>query len=162
MKKINVKATIFLSAIVLVVVVLLLNLIEFRKTVDFTVPGIQMPKENAFGKQEEVQVSVNGTYYYRVLPWIHGSTFHGQISFVGEGEEPQNYFFTYGASRGFLKEGRGAGWIGTPDAQTTGGTECGKRDDIRRESRQLCFISGGNTGRSLCHSGYMVSGNAGE
>lgn len=71
MKKINVKATIFLSAIVLVVVVLLLNLIEFRKTVDFTVPGIQMPKENAFGKQEEVQVSVNGTYYYRVLP---GST----------------------------------------------------------------------------------------
>ena len=51
MKKINVKATIFLSAIVLVVVVLLLNLIEFRKTVDFTVPGIQMPKENAFGKQ---------------------------------------------------------------------------------------------------------------
>ena len=119
MKKINVKATIFLSAIVLVVVVLLLNLIEFRKTVDFTVPGIQMPKENAFGKQEEVQVSVNGTYYYRVLPWIHGSTFHGQISFVGEGEEPQNYFFTYGASRGFLKEGRGAGWIGTPDAQTT-------------------------------------------
>ena len=119
MKKINVKATIFLSAIVLVVVVLLLNLIEFRKTVDFTVPGIQMPKENAFGKQEEVQVSVNGTYYYRVLPWIHGSTFHGQISFAGEGEEPQNYFFTYGASRGFLKEGRGAGWIGTPDAQTT-------------------------------------------
>ena len=119
MKKINVKATIFLSAIVLVVVVLLLNLIEFRKTVDFTVPGIQMPKENAYGKQEEVQVSVNGTYYYRVLPWIHGSTFHGQISFVGEGEEPQNYFFTYGASRGFLKEGRGAGWIGTPDAQTT-------------------------------------------
>lgn len=117
--KINVKATIFLSAIVLVVVVLLLNLIEFRKTVDFTVPGIQMPKENAFGKQEGVQVSVNGTYYYRVLPWIHGSTFHGQISFVGEGEEPQNYFFTYGASRGFLKEGRGAGWIGTPDAQTT-------------------------------------------
>lgn len=101
------------------VVVLLLNLIEFRKTVDFTVLGIQMPKENAFGKQEEVQVSVNGTYYYRVLPWIHGSTFHGQISFVGEGEEPQNYFFTYGASRGFLKEGRGAGWIGTPDAQTT-------------------------------------------
>mgnify|MGYP000367458275 CR=1 FL=1 len=89
MKKINVKATIFLSAIVLVVVLLLLNLIEFRKTVDFTVPGIQMPKENAFGKQEEVQVSVNGTYYYRVLPWIHGSTFHGQISFVGEGEEPQ-------------------------------------------------------------------------
>lgn len=60
MKKINIKATIFLSAIVLVVVVLLLNLIEFRKTVDFTVPGIQMPKENAFGKQEEVQVSVNG------------------------------------------------------------------------------------------------------
>ena len=119
MKKINVKATIFLSAIVLVVVVLLLNLIEFRKTVDFTVPGIQMPKENAYGKQEEVQVSVNGTYYYRVLPWIHGSTFHGQISFVGEGEEPQNYFFTYGASRGFLKEGRGGGWIGTPDAQTT-------------------------------------------
>ena len=119
MKKINVKATIFLSAIVLVVVVLLLNLIEFRKTVDFTVPGIRMPKENAYGKQEEVQVSVNGTYYYRVLPWIHGSTFHGQISFVGEGEEPQNYFFTYGASRGFLKEGRGAGWIGTPDAQTT-------------------------------------------
>ena len=51
MKKINVKATIFLSAIVLVVVVLLLNLIEFRRTVDFTVPGIRMPKENAFGKQ---------------------------------------------------------------------------------------------------------------
>ena len=46
MKKINVKATIFLSAIVLVVVVLLLNLIEFQKAVDFTVPGIQMPKEN--------------------------------------------------------------------------------------------------------------------
>ena len=107
MKKINVKATIFLSAIVLVVVVLLLNLIEFRKTVDFTVPGIQMPKENAFGKQEEVQVSVNGTYYYRVLPWIHGSTFHGQISFVGEGEEPQNYFFTYGASRGFRRREEG-------------------------------------------------------
>ena len=119
MKKINVKVTAFFSVIVLAVVVLLLNLIEFQKAVDFTVPGIRMPKENAYGKQEEVRVSVNGTYYYRVLPWIHGSTFHGQISFVGAEEEPQNYFFTYGASRGFLKEGRGAGWIGTPDAQTT-------------------------------------------
>ena len=48
MKKINVKATIFLSAIVLVVVVLLLNLIEFRKTVDFTVPGIRMPVKSKF------------------------------------------------------------------------------------------------------------------
>ena len=119
MKKINVKATIFLSAIVLVVVVLLLNLIEFRKTVDFTVPGIQMPKENAFGKQR-------------------------------------------------IREGEKRGWLdrnpGCPDHRSdlSGGTECGKRDDIRRESRQLCFISGGNTGRSLCHSGYMVSGNAGE
>ena len=119
MKKINVKVTAFFSVIVLAVVVLLLNLIEFQKAVDFTVPGIWMPKENAYGKQEEVQVSVNGTYYYRVLPWIHGSTFHGQISFTGEGEEPQNYFFTYGGNRGFLKEGKGAGWIGTPDAQTT-------------------------------------------
>lgn len=119
MKKINVKVTVFLSVIVLAVVVLLLNLIEFRRAVDLTVPGIRMPKENAFGKQEEVQVSVSGTYYYRVLPWIHGSSFHGQISFVGAGEEPQNYFFTYGGNRGFLKEGRGAGWIGTPDAQTT-------------------------------------------
>ena len=58
MKKINVKATIFLSAIVLVVVVLLLNLIEFQKAVDFTVPGIQMPKENAYGQLEEGQVTV--------------------------------------------------------------------------------------------------------
>ena len=119
MKKINVKVTAFFSVIILAVVVLLLNFIEFQKAVDFTVPGIRMPKENAYGKQEEVQVSVNGTYYYRVLPWIHGSTFHGQISFVGAGEDPQNYFFTYGGSRGFLKEGKGAGWIGTPDAQTT-------------------------------------------
>lgn len=119
MKKINGKVTAFFSVIVLAVVVLLLNLIEFQKAVDFTVPGIRMPKENAYGKQEEVQVSVSGTYYYRVLPWIHGSSFHGQISFVGAGEEPQNYFFTYGGSRGFPKEGRGAGWIGTPDAQTT-------------------------------------------
>ena len=100
-------------------VVLLLNLVEFRREVDFTVPGIRMPKENAFEKQEEVQVSVSGTYYYRVLPWIHGSSFHGQISFVGVGEEPQNYFFTYGGSRGFGKDGTGAGWIGTPDAQDT-------------------------------------------
>ena len=119
MKKINVKAAVFLSVIVLAVVVLLLNLIEFRRTVDFTVPGIRMPKENAFGRQEEVQVSVSGTYYYRVLPWIHGSSFYGQISFVTAGEEPQNYFFTYGGSRGSGKERSGAGWIGTPDAQTT-------------------------------------------
>ena len=52
MKKINVKATIFLSAIVLVVVVLLLNLIEFRKAVDFTVPGIQMPKRTPTGSRK--------------------------------------------------------------------------------------------------------------
>lgn len=51
MKKINVKVTAFFSVTVLAVVVLLLNLIEFRRTVDFTVPGIRMPKENAFGKQ---------------------------------------------------------------------------------------------------------------
>lgn len=119
MKKINVKVTVFLGVIVLAVVVLLLNLVEFRRAVDLTVPGIRMPKENAFGKQEEVQVSVSGTYYYRVLPWIHGSSFHGQISFVGAEEEPQNYFFTYGGSRGFGKDGTGAGWIGTPDAQDT-------------------------------------------
>ena len=49
MKKINVKATIILSAIVLVVVVLLLNLIEFRNSVEFTVPGIQLAKVNGFG-----------------------------------------------------------------------------------------------------------------
>ena len=52
MKKINVKVTAFFSVIVLAVVVLLLNLIEFQKAVDFTVPGIRMPKENAYGKQE--------------------------------------------------------------------------------------------------------------
>ena len=51
MKKINVKVTAFFSETVLAVVVLLLNLIEFRRTVDFTVPGIRMPKENACGKQ---------------------------------------------------------------------------------------------------------------
>ena len=51
MKKINVKVTAFFSVTVLAVVVLLPNLIEFRRTVDFTVPGIRMPKENAFGKQ---------------------------------------------------------------------------------------------------------------
>ncbi len=119
MKKMNVKVTVFLGVIVLAAVVLLLNLVEFRRAVDLTVPGIRMPKENALGKQEEVQVSVSGTYYYRVLPWIHGSSFHGQISFVGAGEEPQNYFFTYGGSRGFGKDGTGAGWIGTPDAQDT-------------------------------------------
>ena len=140
MKKINIKATIFLSAIVLVVVVLLLNLIEFRKTVDFTVPGIQMPKENAYGKQEEVQVSVNGTYYYRVLPWIKQR-------------------ISEGGKRGWLDRNPGCS---DHRSDLSGGTECGKRDDIRRESRQLRFISGGNTGRSLCHSGCMVSRNAGK
>lgn len=167
MKKINIKATIFLSAIVLVVVVLLLNLIEFRKTVDFTVPGIQMPKENAFGKQEEVQVSVNGTYYYRGtaldprqhFPWADIFRWRGR----GTAE-----LFLYLWSKQRISEGGKRGWLdrnpGCPDHRSdlSGGTECGKRDDIRRESRQLCFISGGNTGRSLCHSGYMVSGNAGE
>ena len=35
MKKINVKVTVFLSVIVLAVIILLLNFIEFRKTLDF-------------------------------------------------------------------------------------------------------------------------------
>ena len=69
MKKINVKVTIFLSVIVLAVIILLLNFIEFRKTLDFTASGIRMLKENASGKQEEVQVDVSGTYSYRVLTW---------------------------------------------------------------------------------------------
>lgn len=34
MKKINVKVTVFLSVIVLAVIILLLNFIEFRKTLD--------------------------------------------------------------------------------------------------------------------------------
>ena len=46
MKKINVKVTVFLSVIVLAVIILLLNFIEFRRAVDFTVSGIRMPKEN--------------------------------------------------------------------------------------------------------------------
>lgn len=117
--KSNVKVTVFVGVIVLAVVILLLNLIEFHKAVDFTVPGIRMPKENASGEQEAVQVSVRGTYDYRVLPWIHESSFHGQISFVAEGEEPQNDFFVYGGSRGFWNNGIGAGWIGTPDVQNT-------------------------------------------
>ena len=96
MKKINVKVTVFLSVIVLAVIILLLNFIEFRRAVDFTVSGIRMPKENASGKQEEVQVNVSGTYSYRVLPWIYASSFNGKISFAGEGEEPQDYFFLYG------------------------------------------------------------------
>ena len=62
MKKINVKVTVFLSVIVLAVIILLLNFIEFRKTLDFTASGIRMLKENASGKQEEVQVDVSGTY----------------------------------------------------------------------------------------------------
>lgn len=53
MKKINVKVTVFLSVIVLAVIILLLNFIEFRKTLDFTASGIRMLKENASGKQEE-------------------------------------------------------------------------------------------------------------
>ena len=59
MKKINVKATVFLSVIVLAVVIFLLNFIEFRRVVDFTVSGIRMPKEDASGKQKEVQVDVS-------------------------------------------------------------------------------------------------------
>ncbi|MFR8845101.1 MAG: hypothetical protein ACLVGL_08655 [Waltera sp.] len=51
MKKINVKVTVFLSVIVLAVIILLLNFIEFRKTLDFTASGIRMLKENASGKQ---------------------------------------------------------------------------------------------------------------
>ena len=96
MKKINIKATIFSQCIVLVVVVLLLNLIEFRKTVDFTVPGIQMPKENLRKQGRGYKVSVNGTYYYRYCPDPRQHSPWADI-FVG-GEEPQNYFFTYGAS----------------------------------------------------------------
>ena len=76
--------------------------------------------------------------------------------------------FLYLWSKQRISEGGKRGWLdrnpGCSDYRSdlSGGTECGKRDDIRRESRQLRFISGGNTGRSLCHSGYMVSGNAGE
>ena len=69
MKKINVKVTVFLSVIVLAVIILLLNFIEFRKTLDFTASGIRMLKENASGKQEEVaycpvfmQVLLTGRY----------------------------------------------------------------------------------------------------
>ena len=51
MKKINVKVTVFLSVIVLAVIILLLNFIEFRKTLDFTASGIRMLKENASGKR---------------------------------------------------------------------------------------------------------------
>lgn len=105
MKKINVKVTIFLSVIVLAVIILLLNFIEFRKTLDFTASGIRMLKENASGKQEEVQVDVSGTYSYRVLPWIYASSFNGKISFAGEGEEPQDYFFLYGGRKGVSKVG---------------------------------------------------------
>ena len=118
MKKINVKVTVFLSVIVLAVIILLLNFIEFRRAVDFTVSGIRMPKENASGKQEEVQVNVSGTYSYRVLPWIYASAFNGKISFAGEGEEPQDYFFLYGGRKGIFQSGRGAGQILTPDMST--------------------------------------------
>ena len=118
MKKINVKVTVFLSVIVLAVIILLLNFIEFRRAVDFTVSGIRMPKENASGKQEEVQVNVSGTYSYRVLPWIYASSFNGKISFAGEGEEPQDYFFLYGGRKGIFQSGRGAGQILTPDMST--------------------------------------------
>ena len=78
MKKINVKVTVFFFLIVLAVIILLLNFIEFRKTLDFTASGIRMLKENASGKQEEVQVDVSGTYSYRVLPWIYASSFNGK------------------------------------------------------------------------------------
>lgn len=118
MKKINVKVTVFLSVIVLAVIILLLNFIEFRKTLDFTALGIRMLKENASGKQEEVQVDVSGTYSYRVLPWIYASSFNGKISFAGEGEEPQDYFFLYGGRKGVFQSGRGAGQILTPDMST--------------------------------------------
>ena len=64
MKKINVKVTDFLGVIILAVVVLLLNLVEFRRTVDLTVPGIRMPKENAFEKQEEM---VEGVGYFQFV-----------------------------------------------------------------------------------------------
>lgn len=64
-----------------------------------------MLKENASGKQEEVQVDVSGTYSYRVLPWIYASSFNGKISFAGEGEEPQDYFFLYGGRKGVSKVG---------------------------------------------------------
>ena len=57
MKKINVKVTVFLSVIVLAVIILLLNFIEFRKTLDFTASGIRMLKENASGKQEDILIA---------------------------------------------------------------------------------------------------------
>ena len=140
MKKINVKVTVFLSVIVLAVIILLLNFIEFRKTLDFTASGIRMLKENASGKQEEVQVDVSGTYSYRVLPWIYASSFNGKISFAGEGEEPQDYFFLYGGRKGVFQSGRGAGQILTPDMSTCAaiyeavqGVEKGMISAIRRK-----------------------------
>ena len=58
MKKINVKVTVFLSVIVLAVIILLLNFIEFRKTLDFTASGIRMLKENASGKMSVERILI--------------------------------------------------------------------------------------------------------
>lgn len=41
-----------------------------------------------------------------------------KISFAGEGEEPQDYFFLYGGRKGVFQSGRGAGQILTPDMST--------------------------------------------
>lgn len=160
MKKINVKVTVFLSVIVLAVIILLLNFIEFRRAVDFTVSGIRMPKENASGKQEEVQVNVSGTYSYRVLPWIYASSFNGKISFAGEGEEPQDYFFLYGGRKGIFQSGRGAGQILTPDMSTLAAIYEAVQDVEKgmisatakfggRESDILYFVPGDDIGRSV-------------
>lgn len=105
MKKINVKVTVFLSVIVLAVIILLLNFIEFRKTLDFTASGIRMLKENASGKQEEVQVDVSGTYSYRVLPWIYASSFNGKISFAERERSHRIISFCTGEEKAFSKVG---------------------------------------------------------
>ena len=163
MKKINVKATIFLSAIVLVVVVLLLNLIEFRKNGGFHGAGDTDAEGERFRKagrgtsERQRNLLLPGTALdpRQHFPWADIFRWRGR----GTAE-----LFLYLWSKQRISEGGKRGWLdrnpGCSDYRSdlSGGTECGKRDDIRRESRQLRFISGGNTGRSLCHSGYMVSG----
>lgn len=99
MKKKNLAGLIFLLLIGFLALFFLFSLISISREVNEVCDAIKYDRRNDVS--EYCEISIKGTYRFRIFAWLYKDEFHGEITIV-DNNGRNTYTMTYSNSFGFL------------------------------------------------------------
>lgn len=114
MKKKNLAGLLFLFLLSFLAAFILFSLIGISQEVNTVYNAIKYDRRN--DESEDCEISIKGTYRFRIFPWLYKDEFRGEIMIVDADNSRNTYTMTFSDSYGLLLDWSGAskdGWYGS-------------------------------------------------